>query len=94
MTQPSTYPTGLDLDTILRKIYWDNGTHVVGLSENMIAEAKQALTRWGLEQRIDEIDHLWYSSGHKMFLTNISGKSQSIDQRLTELQANLQGEHS
>ena len=100
-----TTPTGLDLDEAIifsakHVGHWDEQlSDKVRSSEQMklyldIPALKQALTRWGLEQRIDELKKVgccdYWEDGCSL---NVC-KGEQL-KRIEELQANLQdgGEH-
>lgn len=100
----STQPTGLDLDDLLMGLRTAKTGVSMESDETLVARAKQALTRWGLEQRIDELEAFKFNAVFKLHghyqldedgIPEIDAVESAklygyISQRQAELQANLQ----
>lgn len=116
----SNTPTGLDLDEILNKtlqemweVAYKAGSYFDYIQEapSIQAEFTQALTRWGLEQRIDEVEsfkraldrseiNFEFEDARETLIVRNAVKAawgvmkpqleEQCDDRITQLQANLQ----
>lgn len=97
-TPPTVQPTGLELDELIdsiKVVKWATASYPL-IPPKEKARLKQALTRWGLEQQLAELNHLdkamdedskyhWPSEDGEYYDVNAY-----ITDRTTQLKANLQ----